>query len=264
MRALAISASVARNFIQPLTAIRTAADIVQEAAISSDAIEGVHIILENVDKLHRQTQEFRKLALLREGSVETVRLDEFIEHAIDVLAVAIQNRRLTVNRQFETDGECVLLNGTTLARTFLDLILDAVRSVEPGAEIVLALRGTDAEHLAFEMRYESASTNSLTSLASLNSALGAREKGNPGLQLAQRTVHSCGGNLTFDLEDGRRARLRIVLPRNATRVATHRERAPVTYQGLSPANWTKNAPDHGGMVIVLDTDPAYAGRSKKG
>ncbi|HPJ99005.1 MAG TPA: response regulator [Candidatus Hydrogenedentes bacterium] len=218
-----IGIEVARNFIQPLTAIRIAADIVQEAAISSDAIEGVHVILENVSKLHRQTQEFRKLALLREGSVETVRLDEFIEHALDVLAVAIQNRRVTVNRQFETDSECVLLNGTTLARTFLDLILDAVRSVDAGAEIVLALRRADTEHLVFEMRYESTSTNFQASLATLNSTLAPREKGNPGLQLAQRTVHSCGGNLSFDLEDDRRARLRIVLPLNATRVVTHRE-----------------------------------------
>ncbi|MEA3365577.1 MAG: response regulator, partial [Candidatus Hydrogenedentes bacterium] len=149
-----IGIEVVRNFIQPLTAIRTAADIVQETAISPEAAEGVAIILENVNKLHRQTQEFRKLSLMREGSVETVRLDEFIERALDVLAVAVQNRRVTMTRRFETDSECVLLNGTTLARTFLDLILDALRVVDAGAEIVLALREAGAEHVAFEMSYE--------------------------------------------------------------------------------------------------------------
>lgn len=218
-----IGIEVVRNFIQPLTAIRTAADIVQETAISPEAADGVVIILENVDKLHRQTQEFRKLALLREGSVETVRLDEFIERALDVLAVAIQNRRVAIHRQFETDSECVLLNGTTLARTFLDLILDALRAVDAGSEISLTLRNADAEHIAFEMRYEGLSSIHPRSMMNLASPLAGRDKANPGLQLAERTVHSCGGNLSFDLEEGRRVRLRIVLPRNATRVGTHRE-----------------------------------------
>jgi DNA-binding response OmpR family regulator len=218
-----IGIEVARNFIQPLTAIRTAADIVQETVISPEAAEGITIILENVEKLHRQTQEFRKLSLLREGSVETVRLDEFINRALDVLAVAIQNRRVEIHRHFETDSECVLLNGTTLARTFLDLILDALRTVDTSAEIALALRQSDPEHITFEMRYEGVSPVYMQSMAAPTSPLAAREKGSPGLQLAERTVHSCGGNLSLDVEEGQRVRLRIVLPRNATRVVTRRE-----------------------------------------
>jgi len=148
-----IGVEVARNFIQPLTAIRTAADLVQETVISPEAAEGLAIIQQNVERLHRQTQEFRKLSLLREGSVETVRLDEFIDRALDVLAVAIQNRRVSIHRLFETDSECILLNGTTLARTFLDLILDALRMVDTGAEISLALRQAGSEYIAFEMSY---------------------------------------------------------------------------------------------------------------
>lgn len=218
-----IGVELARNFIQPLTAIRTAADIVQETVISPEAAEGVGIILENVEKLHRQTQEFRKLSLLREGSVETVRLDEYIERALDVLAVAIQNRRVSINRSFETDSECILLNGTTLARTFLDLILEAVRIVEVGAEISVTLRPAGADHVAFELCYEGASPLALQSRRTFTSTLATREKDNPGLQLAERTVHSCGGNLTLDISNDREVRLRIVLPRNATRLARERE-----------------------------------------
>ncbi|MFO7976627.1 MAG: response regulator [Candidatus Hydrogenedentota bacterium] len=218
-----IGIEVTRNFIQPLTAIRTAADIVQETVISPEAAEGIAIILKNVEKLHRQTQEFRKLSLLREGSVETVRLDEFIDRALDVLAVAIQNRRVTINRLFETDSECILLNGTTLARTFLDLILDALRVVDAGAEIVLALKEAGGEHVAFEMAYEGASSSPLQNRGAFTSPLAMKETHNPGLQLAERTVHSCGGNLTLEVDENRQVRLRIILPRNATRLTPERE-----------------------------------------
>ncbi len=218
-----IGIEIVRNFIQPLTAIRTAADIVQETAISPEASEGVAIILQNVDKLHRQTQEFRKLAVLREGSVETIRLDEFIERALDVLTVAMQNRRVTVEREFETEGECILLNGTTLARTFLDLLLAALRSVDVGGAIALKLRQTGAEHVAFEMRYEGSPLIYRQSITPLASAFTATDTGNPGLQLAERTVQSCGGTLTLEFTEESRVLLRIVLPRNVTRVATERE-----------------------------------------
>ncbi|HQE83826.1 MAG TPA: response regulator [Candidatus Hydrogenedentes bacterium] len=218
-----IGVEVARNFIQPLTAIRTAADLVQETVISPEAAEGLAIIQQNVERLHRQTQEFRKLSLLREGSVETVRLDEFIDRALDVLAVAIQNRRVSIHRLFETDSECILLNGTTLARTFLDLILDALRMVDTGAEISLALRQAGSEYIAFEMSYETTDSHPLQTLAVFASPLSGRDMGNPGLQLAERTVHSCGGTLSLELHEGHEVRLRIVLPRNVTLLARRRE-----------------------------------------
>jgi nitrogen-specific signal transduction histidine kinase len=210
-----IGVELARNFIQPLTAIRTASDFVNEAVISPEAAEGMTIIRDNVERLRRQTQEFRNLSLLREDSVETVRLDEYIEQALEILSVAIQNRQVTIRRDFEEQCECVLLNGTTLARTFLDLILGALRAVDFGGEISLALRGADHDHMAFEMEHECGGGSTLPGVGF--------DRGNPGLQLAERTVHSCGGNMTVKRQKDQLCRLRIVLPRNATSLASARE-----------------------------------------
>jgi two-component sensor histidine kinase len=78
--------------------------------------------------------------------------------------------------------------------------------------------------VAFEMSYEGgASLPLLQNRTSFTSSAGIREKDNPGLQLAERTVHSCGGSLVLESEEGRKMRLRIVLPRNATRMAHERE-----------------------------------------
>lgn len=212
-----IAVELARNFVQPLTAIATAADFITETPISPDAAEGMRIIKENSNLLKRQTQEFRKLSLLRENCVETVRLDEYVEQALSMLSVAIQNRNVTVEKEYLADCECVLINGTILARTFLDLILGALRSVDIGGHISLRLRELGQGYIAFEIRH-----------AGLDQALagptnGSRSHGELGVltsspvrQLAERTIHSCGGKLSVEVDSNRQSLLRIVLPRNVT------------------------------------------------
>ena len=215
-----IAVELARSFIQPLTAIRTAAEIVNEVVASSEGAEGMSIIQENADRLRRQMQEFQKLTLFREDSVETVRLDEYVDQALDMLAAAIQNRNVTVDRDFEEDCECVLLNGTALARTFLDLVLGAVRAVEIGGTVALTLKSSGSDHVAFEIRHHGtyAGPMGLTGAAVIPSGA-ETERGHPGLQLAERTVHSCGGTLTIEVDSDQLSAIRVVLPRNITSLA---------------------------------------------
>jgi DNA-binding response OmpR family regulator len=209
-----IAMELARNFIQPLTAIRTAVDFVSEASEHPEIAEGTAIIQNNVERLRRQTQEFRRLSTLREGAIETVRLDECLEQALDMLSVAIQNRNLTVEKDYCKDCECVLLNGTALARSLLDLILAAIRSVEIGGCMYLTLSNVGREHVALDIAHATA-TASAGGAAAPEAA--SRGWGSPSLQLAERTIHSCGGTLTVkrDRETGDRAR--VLLPRNVTR-----------------------------------------------
>ncbi|MDZ4859166.1 MAG: response regulator, partial [Candidatus Hydrogenedentes bacterium] len=213
-----IAIELARNFIQPLTAIQMAGDFITETLETDDERQGMKIIDENVDKLRRQTQEFRKLSLMRENAIETVRLDEYVDQALAMLSVAIQSRGVTIQREFIPDCECVLLNGTALARTFLDLLLGALRVVEMGGVLILRLYDMNMDHITFEINHSGAKGVAPTITSPAFSAVYASSD-NPGLMLAERAIHSCGGNLTTELAEDSRAIVRIVLPRNATTVS---------------------------------------------
>ncbi len=206
-----IALELARNFVQPLTALRTTTDFVSETVLTPEASEGLAVIRENVERLRRQTQEFRKLSLLREGCVETVQLDEYINQALDILAVAIQNRGVIIEKSFDTDCECVLLNGTALARTFLDLILSALRSTELGSRLHLSLHGAGSGHVVFEICYNGSSTGYAGRLPEAEDF-----QTHPGLQLAERTVHTCGGKMSVTVDRSQKRCVRVVLPRNAS------------------------------------------------
>jgi DNA-binding response OmpR family regulator len=214
-----IAVELARSFVQPLTALRTAADFVAETIVSPDGAEGMEVMRENIERLRRQTQEFRKLSLLREDCVETVRLDEYIDQALDILAVAIQNRGVTIEKDCSRDCECILLNGTALARTFLDLILSAVRSTQLGGRMHLRLSDAGPAHVAFEIAYDAADATSARRGPNPYESVQAH----PGLQLAERTIHSCGGTLAITSERGLGRRVRVVLPRNATHPSAVKE-----------------------------------------
>ena len=212
-----IAAEVARSFIQPLTAIRTAAEVVSETIVSPEGAQGMAIVQENVERLRRQVQEFHKLTVLKEDSVETVRLDDFVDQALDILTVPMRNRNVTIDKDFRAEGECVLLNGAVLARTFLGLILGAVRSVEMGGTVTLRLRDMPREHIAFEVCHRGAYTESLDASSSPFVTDDARPgRGHPGLQLAERTVHMCGGSLAVERDADQQVTIRVVLPRNIT------------------------------------------------
>ena len=205
-----------KGFIQGLTAIRTAADVAEETRVPQEAGEALKIICDNVENLQRQIQEFRHLSSQRKDSVETVYLDQYIDQAIKMLSMAIQNRGIEIRKDYQAKCECVLLNGSSLARTFLDLISSAVRTVETSGQIVLRLTDPDPDTILFQI-----------SCDGMNAGWFGEEGGegkvspqhdmrvHPKFLLAQRTVRSCGGRLTAEQHSDSGFAFRIQLPRNA-------------------------------------------------
>lgn len=211
-----IAIELSKGFLQSLTAVRTATDIVNETVSSPEALEGLAIIGENVDYLTRQAQTFHSLSHMREDSIETVRLDHYIDQTLDLLSKAIENRGVSIEKDFQVDSECVLLNGTALARTFLDLISSAVRTVEPGGRILLSLRQVEPDHVLCKITHGVASSElfGLPGMANKQSML-ELIKSHPSFMLAQRAVHSCGGKLTLEREGDSHSTFCITVPRNA-------------------------------------------------
>jgi hypothetical protein len=90
-----------------------------------------------------------------------------------------------------------------------------------GSTLSLRLFEMHPEHITFEINHGGPKGLLLSASPALagTDAAGA----NPGLMLAERAIHTCGGNLTTEITEDGRAVVRIVLPRNATTGALRRE-----------------------------------------
>jgi DNA-binding response OmpR family regulator len=204
-----------KGFIQGLTAIRTAADIAAESDKPEESAEAHKIICDNVEGLQRQIREFRQLSSQRKDTVETVYLDQYIDQAIAMLSMAIQSRGVEIHKDYQTKCECVLLNGSSLARTFLDLISSALRTVEKSGEILLRLSDEDSETVMLLISCNGMNAGMFGDETALESSSRDDIRSHPKFLLAQRTVRSCGGRLTVDQKEEDRFAFRIRLPRNA-------------------------------------------------
>jgi DNA-binding response OmpR family regulator len=212
-----IALELSNGFVQGLTAIRTAADVAEEMRGAPEASEALRIICDNVESIQRQIQEFRQLSAPRKDTVETVYLNEYVDQALEMLASAIQGRGIRIDKEYQVKSECVLLNGSALARTFLDLISSAVRTVQAGGRILLRLTDTDPDTIVFEIGCEGVGVDlfgAATGLAASSSPQAAMRH-HPKFLLAQRTVRSCGGKLGLEHRKEGGCAFRIQLPKHA-------------------------------------------------
>lgn len=211
-----IALELSKSFIQALTAIRTASDVIREMGIPKPCLEALDIVVDNVETLRRQIQEFRNLSASRKDSVETVQLDSYIDQALAMLRPAILSRGIKIDRKYGPGFQCVLINGPALARTFLDLLTTAVRGVTQGGAITLGLAQKEqSRHLEFSIGYPVDLDLGLGALTESGNAYSKELENHPRFLMAQRTIRSCGGRLLWDFDRAGHRTYRIVLPRNA-------------------------------------------------
>ena len=222
-----IAQELTKTFLQSLTAVRATTDVLKETTSSADDLEGLGIIGEHAEHMASQTHAFLKLAQVPMDSVETVRLDEFIETTLTLLNSAIDQRSVTIEKDFQVQGECVLLNGAALASTFLDIISNVVRTVEANGRILLRLASSGPDHVLCEISHK-LSGGELYGIPSVPGATSLMDmvKAHPRFMLAQRTVNACGGQLTLERSSGSKNTFRIVLPRNALDLSSTQEQLP--------------------------------------
>lgn len=205
-----IALELSRSFLQSLTAIGTATDVLKECVDSDEALEGLGIIADNVELLRSQTRAFQNLSSEQMDSLETVRLAKYVDQALGMVSVAIHKRGVHIVKDYQSDGECVMVNGTALSRTFLNIISRAIREVEYGSDVILRLYDSDESHIVFEVSLEGLRRGETRSSPVLPDVM----ERNPSFLLEQRTVHGCGGTLTFANDDHGRSIFRVTLPRN--------------------------------------------------
>ncbi len=210
-----IAVEISKGLIQGLTAIRTTADYVSETSVSTEAMEGLDRIRGSVDSLHSRINDFRMLSQPQKESVATVNLTDYLNQAVEMLGNAVQNRNITIVRHFEGESPCVLLNGTSVARTVLDLISATIRSVKLGGEIALRVSDAKPNHVLVEISHDIGASELFGIERDEQAPQGpAVVESHPQFILAQRTLQRCGGRLMLQCESELHRAFHLILPRN--------------------------------------------------
>lgn len=135
-------ANVSHELKTPVTSIRGFAEALQEGALADpeQARRYVSIIAKHAQRLNAIIDDLLSLSRLEDGSerraisFEYHRLKDVLKAAIDLSAVAAEQKRITVTLQCNDDLEA-RVNAPLLEQAIVNLIDNAVKYSEPGAAV---------------------------------------------------------------------------------------------------------------------------------
>ena len=207
---------LSHDLVEGLTALRVASNVVEETPLEPDGVEGMRIINENVEKLREQLVAIRQVPTDNKSIGKTVRLDELADNAISLLSRTIENGRINIEREYSSNGECVLFNAGSLGTAFLDLISSAVRAVDHHQTISLRIFDAPSERVTFEIGFMgSASEGPVDGRRESDTTAPDASRNHPKYVMAYRTIRGCGGDLSvIQKPDGWFVQT-VLLPKNA-------------------------------------------------
>jgi two-component system sensor histidine kinase HydH len=136
-----LAAGVAHEIRNPLSSIRGFAQYFVKRFHGQPEEEGyASVMVKEVDRLNRVITELLDFAGPKEPRREPQSLADIADHALKLLAPDLTARNVAVFREYEPDLPAVSVDRDQISQVFLNLLLNAIESMDGGGEIRLALR----------------------------------------------------------------------------------------------------------------------------
>jgi two-component system sensor histidine kinase HydH len=136
-----LAAGVAHEIRNPLSSIRGFAQYFVKRFHGQTEEEGYALVMvKEVDRLNRVITELLEFAGPKEPRREPRSLEEIAEHVLTLLAPDLAARKVAVAREYEPGLPAVSVDRDQISQVFLNLLLNAIESIEEGGEIRITLR----------------------------------------------------------------------------------------------------------------------------
>ena len=136
-----LAAGVAHEIRNPLSSIRGFAQYFVKRFHGQTEEEGyASVMVKEVDRLNRVITELLDFAGPKEPRREPNALEDIADHALKLLAPDLATRKVEVFKEYEPGLPAVWVDRDQISQVFLNLLLNAIESMEGGGEIRLTLR----------------------------------------------------------------------------------------------------------------------------
>jgi two-component system sensor histidine kinase HydH len=134
-------ASVSHEIKNPLGIIRSTADLLEKKVIQFDPQNQLaSIIKEEADRLNRIVTEFLDFARPQIPKFNPVRIETILEKNLTFLDTELSRRGISVQKDFISGSQTILVDQDLLYRAFLNILLNALQAIPGGGTIGLKVR----------------------------------------------------------------------------------------------------------------------------
>jgi signal transduction histidine kinase len=213
--------NVSHELKTPVTAIRIAAENLQEEALPESALASAHSILRSVDRLTLLLGDLSELSRIESGALhlapERVDLEAFLGAFVREMLAQHGGRGVSLERiQAVPPGTRILVDPLRLHQILENLVSNALKFSDPGGKVTLGVEVTEQGH-AWEVRDQGPGIPEAEQgriFERFYRAQGTKAKPGTGLGLAI-VKHLCrlmGGEVTVESHPGEGAVFRVRLP----------------------------------------------------
>jgi two-component system sensor histidine kinase HydH len=136
-----LAAGVAHEIRNPLSSIKGFAQYFERHFKEQPEEQGyATVMVKEVDRLNRVITELLNFAGPKEPRRESQSLEVIADHALHLLAPDLAARRVEAVREYEAGLPAVSVDRDQITQVFINLLLNAIDSMEGGGEIRISLR----------------------------------------------------------------------------------------------------------------------------
>ncbi len=209
-----MAATIAHEIRNPLGGIEGFASLLSRDFDSDDPRRRlVAKIIEGAKSLDRVVSDLLEFTRPIDLRFRETDCRQIIEGALSYAEPQVDERQINIERQYPEGPVCASIDGEKIVRVMLNLILNAVQSMEPGGTLTVSLCRVEAAELAGERTPALARITVADTGCGIDSELlskvfnpffTTREKGTGlGLAISRRIVEAHHGSITIESEVGR-------------------------------------------------------------
>jgi two-component system sensor histidine kinase HydH len=171
-------------------------------------------MVKEVDRLNRVITELLDFAGPKEPRREPQSLADIADHALKLLAPDLAARNVAVFKEYEPDLPAVWVDRDQISQVFLNLLLNAIESMDGGGKIRLALRRYGPPPAVLAAIADTGAGIPADDLEKVFEPFFSRKRKGSGLGLAivHQIIESHRGEIRVESRQGKGTTFRIKLP----------------------------------------------------
>lgn len=208
-----LASSIAHNIRNPLSSIRSSAELALESP-REDCTEQARDIIHDADRIGKQLAELLNFSAENIGKTSSVNLADIIERCVNDQRQMFERRRQTVTFSSSATHPIVSTDETLLLQVLHGLMANAAEAMEANGHCQVRLSDEDASALRIEIEDDGVGIAPDIKAQIFRPFFSTKLEGlGLGLAQARKIVERFGGTIEFLDHPGQGAIVKVVLPK---------------------------------------------------
>ncbi len=206
-----LATGIAHEIRNPMGIIKTISQTLQEENDNEDLLEGLEIIVKEIDRANRVIDGILNFAKPIGNEMKQISLNELLKEVVMITDKYVNKQNVSIELYFSNEIN-IIVDKEKLMQVFINLIFNATQAMEIGGKIIITTEARDnGVNISFKDTGIGIKKEDIKKL--FNPFFTTKEKGiGLGLSVSDRIIQDHNGYMIIDSIEGEGTQIDIYLP----------------------------------------------------